>query len=194
VDALYCTWAGCSPSVEYVLRHIHPVNVAAAIDIVAPNGGETWLVGENHTIQWTSQNVTGNVMIELNRNYPSGAWETLSSSAPNNGSFAWTVTDPACSTARARVTSVSNPTVSDVSDADFAAGDLTAPQVTIAPSGSSFLLSWTNVGAPHYKVYAASAASGPYTTFLGSTTDTSYVDTTTTTTIRFYEVTSSSIP
>jgi hypothetical protein len=194
VDALYCTWSGCSPSVEYVVRHIHPTTVNAAINIVAPNGGETWMVGENHTIQWTSQNVTGNVMIELNRNYPTGSWETLSPSAANNGAFAWTVTDPACATARARITSVSNPTVSDISDADFSAQGLIPPQVVIQSTSGALRLNWTNVGAPYYRVYSATSPAGPYTSFVGSTADTTYLDTSTALDRKFYAVTASTTP
>ena len=77
VDNLFCNWSGCSPTVEYTVRHIYPAQMpSASISIVCPNGGEVWLVGEQHSFQWTSQNLSGNVKIELNRDYPTGAWET----------------------------------------------------------------------------------------------------------------------
>lgn len=193
VDNLYCTWAGCSPTVEYVVRHIHPA-AQASLDITAPNGGEVWLVGEQHNIAWTSQNLPGNVRIELNRTYPSGSWETLNSNAPNNGLFTWTVTAPECSTARARVTSVSNPQVSDVSDGDFVAVVLSSPQIVVNVEGTGIRLAWISNGAPYYKVYSAFSAGGPITAFEGSTSDTTFVDSSPVLDQKFYTVTSSSTP
>jgi hypothetical protein len=63
--------------------------------------------------------VSGNVNIDINRSYSGGTWESIIASTANDGSHAWTVTLPATSAARIRVTSVSYPTVSDISDANF---------------------------------------------------------------------------
>jgi len=93
--------------------------VQRAITVTTPNGGENWTVGTQQNIAWTSQNLTGTVKIEINRNYSGGSWETIVASTTNGGSYAWIVTSPASSAARVRVSSVSYPTVLDISNANF---------------------------------------------------------------------------
>ena len=62
------------------------------ITVISPNGGEVWDVGTSHTITWSSQNVTGNVLIQL---WVDGSADRLiTASTANDGSFPWTVTLP----------------------------------------------------------------------------------------------------
>ena len=89
------------------------------ITLLFPNGGESWTVGESHAIQWSSANLSGNVKIELSR-YGGSSWETLFAGTTNDGNQNWTVTGPASTTCRVRVTSVANGTVLDTSNANFA--------------------------------------------------------------------------
>ncbi|MCY2925756.1 MAG: hypothetical protein NT031_10000, partial [Planctomycetota bacterium] len=81
--------------------------------------GENWQVGASHSITWTSQGVSGNVKIEINRNYPSGTWDTLFASVPNDGSESWLVTNPTSPTCRVKVTSLATPSLFDASDSNF---------------------------------------------------------------------------
>ena len=92
---------------------------ARTITVLSPNGGEVWIQGSLQNVTWTSSNVTGNVNVELNRTYSGGAWETIALNTTNDGTQPWTVTLPASTLARVRVTSVSFPTVSDVSNNNF---------------------------------------------------------------------------
>jgi len=85
----------------------------------SPNGGESWNIGSSQNITWTSTGVTGNVKIELNRNYPSGSWETIFASTPNDGTESWVVTGPVSSACRIRVSSLDDPSVFDISDGNF---------------------------------------------------------------------------
>jgi hypothetical protein len=193
VDNLYCNWSGCTPQVEYVVRRIHP-NIVASINVTAPDGGEIWAVGETHSVTWTSAGISGDLRIELNRSYPNGAWEVIAAAAPNTGLFEWQVTAPACSTARARVSSLENPGVIDLSDHDFTAA-YPAPTVVItSDSAGNILLTWTDVGAPYYKVLCSANSSGPFETLLGSTTTPSFIDPAPLADLKFYQVLSSSIP
>jgi hypothetical protein len=89
------------------------------VTVRSPDGSEAWMVGETDTVRWFSIGFPGNVHIELNRNYPSGAWDTLAANEPNSGAFLWQVTEPATSHARVRITSIDLPEVADTSDADF---------------------------------------------------------------------------
>lgn len=106
---------------------------SVAAEVIIPNGGETWYTGTSENITWSLTGVSGNAKIELNRTYPSGGWEVLYASTPNDGSQSWPVTAPTTSQARIRVSSVSQPGVQDVSDANFTIAE---PYITvIEPDG-----------------------------------------------------------
>jgi hypothetical protein len=92
---------------------------SSGITVTSPNGGESWTIGSTKNITWTSSNLTGNVKIELNRNYPSGTWEVLFASTPNDGNESWQVTGPASSSCRIRISSLDDPSVYDISDGNF---------------------------------------------------------------------------
>src|SRR6185369_6943240 len=69
-------------------------------------------------------------------------WQTLASNVQNTsgtgGSFAWTVTTPATSQGKVRVTWTTNPNVTDTSSGNF---DIIAPTVTVvSPNGGG---TWT---------------------------------------------------
>lgn len=109
-----------------------------SITLTQPNGGQTYTTGTNQTITWTSLNVTGNVNIELDRNYPSGVWESVVANTANDGTQNWTpsagVTQPNC---RIRVTSINSPAATDESDGAFT---IFVPSLTVArPNGGEVL-------------------------------------------------------
>ena len=90
------------------------------ISLAAPDGGEIWHTGQTGTILWSSIGITGNVRIELDRDYPSGVWDVLYGSAINDGAEMWPVTGVTTSHARLRILSVNNTIPGDTSSADFA--------------------------------------------------------------------------
>lgn len=96
------------------------------ITVTSPNGGENLQVGNAHVITWTSSNVTGNVRIEISRD-GGGSFQTLFADTANDGSESWTVTGPATTQARIRVSSVSNPAVNDTSNSNFTISDPSPP-------------------------------------------------------------------
>ena len=93
--------------------------VARSVTVIAPNGGENWIIGTGYNILWTFSNLTENVCIALNRSYPGAAWDTLVASAANTGSYAWTAAGPASATARVRISGVTHTGVRDTSNANF---------------------------------------------------------------------------
>lgn len=90
-----------------------------SITVISPNGGDIWYINGYENIQWSSAGITGNVKIELNRAYSGGAWEELFADTPDDGTEFWSVTGPSTGQARIRVSSVLQPGISDVSNADF---------------------------------------------------------------------------
>ncbi|MCI0495689.1 dockerin type I domain-containing protein, partial [candidate division KSB1 bacterium] len=84
-----------------------------------PNGGEFWQVDSLKTITWSSHNITGSVKIEISTD--SGTtWQPITASTPNSGSFPWRPTANLISNqCLIKVTSLTDPMISDQSDATF---------------------------------------------------------------------------
>jgi hypothetical protein len=99
-------------------RGVTGAGVSGSIQVLSPNGGESWRVKSNRTITWSSAGVTGNVKIEISRDGGS-TWSSIVSSTANDGSYTWKATGPATTQARIRVCSVTAPGVCDTSDANF---------------------------------------------------------------------------
>ncbi|MCC6651984.1 MAG: T9SS type A sorting domain-containing protein [Candidatus Eisenbacteria bacterium] len=103
--------------------------VAPTVAVTSPNGGETLTTGTSATLTWTATDdvAVANVKIELSRDGGATFSEVIAASAPNTGSYNWTVTSPAVATATVRVTAedVNCHTSADTSDAVFAIQDPT---------------------------------------------------------------------
>jgi hypothetical protein len=88
------------------------------INVISPNGGESWKEGSRQNISWTSNGLTGFVSVQISRD-GGLTWTTLVSPTENDGIFTWLVSGPATTTARIRVISISDPGVFDVSNTNF---------------------------------------------------------------------------
>lgn len=107
--------------------------VQPTVNMLVPNGGESWAVGSLQAIQWSSANHTGPVNIELSRDGGLSFPTVLFASTPDDGSEPWIVPAPATTTARIRVVSAGNPAVADTSAANFS---ITQPQLSLlSPNG-----------------------------------------------------------
>lgn len=123
----------------------------SSITVTYPNGGETLIEGTTDTIRWSSTGISGNVRIDLNRTYPGGTWTTIVTSAPNTGSYLRNVPTGSSTTARIRIVSLNNTSISDISNANFTinAGTVT---VTSPNGGETWLegttdtIRWTSTG------------------------------------------------
>ncbi len=128
------------------------ISEAPVITVTAPNGGEAVQIGSTSNITWTSTAITGNVLLSLNRTYPTGTWEQIATDVPNTNSYTWTVTGPASTSACVRITSISNPTVGDTSNANFTIATYVPPTITITSpvggenwqTGSAHAITWTS--------------------------------------------------
>lgn len=124
--------------------------VPSDVIITSPNGGERLTLNTNHSITWTRLGIT-NARIELNRNFPSGVWETIASNVTAGGTFTWAVSGAPTTNARIRIFSETNTTLGDTSDANFT---ISAPWIqTIYPVGGDTVfirlntnLQWQSAG------------------------------------------------
>jgi hypothetical protein len=78
------------------------------------NGGEALPRNIARNLTWSSENITGNVRIEISRD-ESTNWQTLVAGTPNDGAESVTVWGRATRRARLRIVSLDNPAVSDSS-------------------------------------------------------------------------------
>lgn len=87
--------------------------------VMSPNGGEIWTLLDSAVVQWVGTGFEGTVVIEINRDYPSGDWDTLAFNTPNDSVETVFVEEPISDNCRVRVSSIETG-FTDVSNADFA--------------------------------------------------------------------------
>jgi hypothetical protein len=153
--------------VAVVLVHLLPraSRAQATVDVTAPDGAETWTAGTQQAITWSA---TGgdNVRVELSRDGGLNFDETLFESTPNDGQESWTVSGPATTQARIRVTLL-EVEGSATSEADFTIAE--PPFHVTSPAAgarwvidSTHSITWTP-GSGFVKV-ELSREGGPYST------------------------------
>jgi uncharacterized repeat protein (TIGR01451 family) len=129
--------------------------ISRTITVVSPNGGEKWPAGSTQEIKWESQNAGYYVKIEYSTDGGT-TWKSIVDSTENDGSYHWTVPNEPSDTCRVKITSVSYPSVYDLSDGDFTivkAADTTPPALVTDFSASDgeneqSTLTWTNPADP----------------------------------------------
>ncbi len=106
--------------------------VAPQFRLAAPNGNETWYVGDSRDITWVDEFAVGEIKIELTTD-GGATWQTLATNAPNNGRYSWTVASSLSSSCRVRISDAIDGDPIDASDNSFT---IAAPKLTItAPNG-----------------------------------------------------------
>ncbi|HRG59539.1 MAG TPA: PKD domain-containing protein [Bacteroidia bacterium] len=111
-----------------------------SISLVSPNGGEIFLQNTpNHVIQWTGTGI-GNT-IKLEYSLDAGAnWTTIISSfASVNNVYYWFTPNVISNQCLVRVTSNSNQTLTDISDAEFTISSSTPQLTMLTPNGGEYL-------------------------------------------------------
>ena len=93
-------------------------NSGSNLTLSSLNAGGMVRRGVSSTVNWTSDNVVGNVMIEMSRDGTAN-WETLVADTPNDGSQTIAIRGRPTNQARIRVVSVANPSISDSSVTNF---------------------------------------------------------------------------
>jgi subtilisin family serine protease len=95
---------------------------APTVTLTAPNGGETWGIGESHDITWNAADNIGVTTIDLDVSSDGGgSWSSIVTGHANNGTYAWNVATPAGSQTLVRAVAhdAGGNTGNDISDAWF---------------------------------------------------------------------------
>ncbi len=125
------------------------IGVASPI-LVTPNGGENWFAGSSQTISWVSMFMP-NPTVKLEYSVDGGTtWLSIIASAPNTGTYNWTVPNNPSSTVKVRISDTVSPLVNDVSNNNFTIS--TYVTVTAPNGGQNWLgcstqsISWNHGG------------------------------------------------
>ncbi|MBU1086222.1 MAG: GPI anchored serine-threonine rich family protein [Candidatus Omnitrophica bacterium] len=116
--------------------------IRGAFTVTSPNGGELWAINQVKNITWNTIGTIANVRILYSTNSGAAYLNTVTNSAVNTETYAWTVPDTATATARIRVLDAADATVYDDSDADFRMQGFFALN---APNGGEYWI----VGSSH---------------------------------------------
>jgi hypothetical protein len=124
------------------------------------------------TITWTSTGVSGPVKIALSRD-GGATWTTIIPRTRNDGSQRWIVLRAATTQARIKVTSISNPALFDISDADFT---IVEPSITVtSPNGgkswkigSTQTITWDSTSVLLVKIQLSRNGGATWTTIAAS--------------------------
>ncbi len=166
--AAFYVWNGAASNTTYFYR-VRTWNDAGASDwsigsfrtiapfvaVTTPNGGELWRRGLSYFIQWRD-NIPENVVIDL---YKAGLLiRNISTNAPSTGAFQWQVPldlSPG-NDYSIRISSATNATLSDVSDANF---NIDAPVIDARSLArlldGRFSFAFTSFGATQMTVSAS---------------------------------------
>lgn len=124
------------------------------ITVTSPNGGESWDVGSNQGITWTSEGVEGYVRIEYSLD-DGGSWKTIAESTENDGTHLWTVPADPSTLCLVRISEDdADGGVWDVSDAVFSIVSPVSGVITVRSpnggesweAGSNQEITWTSTG------------------------------------------------
>ena len=125
------------------------------IQVVAPNGGEVWGVGTEHSFQWTNACLTGDVRIDVSRAGPDGPWSTLIPVTANDGNERWTVRPEDVGWTYVRIQALPFGIPADRSDAPFAVVENPPPRaqgwhIDFHPAGALTALGYdADAGLPY---------------------------------------------
>ena len=130
-----------NPSLSDLSDADFAITTPASLTLSSPNGGETLVAGTTHSITWTASGIAS---VDLAyRTSSAGAWLPIAGAvAASGGSYLWTVPATLTTQAQVHVTETGNPSLSDLSDADFA---ITTPaSLTLSsPNGGETLVAGT---------------------------------------------------
>ena len=106
------------------------------ITLSHPNGRERLPVDTSIIIDWVANFNEGTLLLEINRNFPSGEWSTIATTPVMTRGYSWTVNGPVSELCRIRVTLEDSgfAPVFDISDANFAIVGTPNPAITVVAS------------------------------------------------------------
>ena len=137
------------------ISHLYPLQ-AGAVTVISPNGGESFEKGSSHDIAWSRSGDAG-AFVNIDLLKGGAVNGIIASSTSNDGLFSWIVlpTQAAGADYRIRITSTSNGSITDVSNATFSIVATPPPPVTLTGLSISGPASVTEGSAAAYTATAS---------------------------------------
>ncbi|MGQ9465744.1 MAG: T9SS type A sorting domain-containing protein [bacterium] len=101
--------------------------LSTGVEVICPNGGENYIVGDACAIHWNWLGVISNVKIEYSSD-GGVTWNQITSSTSNDGDYIWTIPNIPTTQCRIKITNLADPNCYDMSNANFT---VQAPSFTI---------------------------------------------------------------
>ncbi|MFC1658696.1 hypothetical protein ACFL1D_04825 [Candidatus Omnitrophota bacterium] len=124
--------------------------IRGALDLITPNAGEIFIVGDSANIIWNTQGAIEKVKLEYSVDGGSG-WRLIAGAVANTGSYVWDIPDSISALCRVRVCDANDLEAADTSDGNFQIrGDLriTAPNGGEGwIMGNAEVISWEGTGS-----------------------------------------------
>lgn len=143
------------------------------IEVIYPNGGESFSPGATQIITWDNAGVTGNQTVEYSLDNGSN-WTTIGTVAANVTRLSWAIPAANTSTALVRVTSGS---LTDASNANFAIIGIPTGLngSNLSCNAGEVILNWTAVvNATHYDVYQLDPVTANFNVVASNVTGTTH--------------------
>ncbi len=129
-----------------------------AVEVLSPNGNETFLTGSVQNILWNSSNLD-NVKIEYTTNNGS-SWTVITATTPSIGSYAWTVPNENSLLCKIRISDPADGEPFDVSNSSFTISNVPVQTVRVTDpnggetgiSGIPYEITWNNSGLDSVKI------------------------------------------
>ncbi len=112
-DPNNAAWMGKMVDAYSLVRNAYPVTLNS------PRGGERILSASSLRITWNAREEVSNIMIEMNQNYPSGAWEPVAGPIVSIFDYIWATNIAPTTTLRFRVYDQNNPASFDMSTSNI---------------------------------------------------------------------------
>ncbi len=124
--------------------------VSDSIQITSPMLNDNWILGRAYWITWTGTYTSGYVRIDYSTDGGS-TWNTITSSASNDGSYLWTISGNFSSNnCKIKITSTTNPNIYDESDVFTISTQtitITSPRANdIWYGGRGYIITWDWTG------------------------------------------------
>lgn len=92
--------------------------LSTGLQLVCPNGGEIYVVGDLCPIHWGWLGTINSVKLEYSTDGGT-TWHTIINSTTNDGDYVWTIPNIPSNQCRIKITNLSDPNCWDMSSADF---------------------------------------------------------------------------
>ncbi|MCH2198020.1 MAG: GPI anchored serine-threonine rich family protein [Flavobacteriales bacterium] len=174
-DGLYNWNVPNTPSSECLVRIVDYYNAACRVDesdatfsieqpepqVTYPNTSQVFGQYQTVNITWTDEYYNSSfVLIELSEDN-GASWQTISAAEVNDGSYSWLVPEVISTECLIRITSIDNPSETDVSDETF---EIREAIIVTSPNGDNGIqdwrvctettVTWTSVGtSAYFRIY-----------------------------------------